>query len=336
MTYIRYHKDGAVHTTALCPKCGSEVPGSIDMGPPTFALHAPVWLNKECPACGPSSAMVERSAAAYISAASQSAVLNPAFDYYYVDVTSRCNAACGNCYAGIDNASSDKPAEAILADAKMGGSLMVVLSGGEPTMREDLGVIVKMLKGAGHVVGIMTNGIKLSGMGYAAKLKSSGLDFVSMSIHGNDRKDAVASCRAVGLHVIGNFTVNGVSEVPAALEKGAEYGLREIRIRSAFRIGKCESRETIFLSDMGKALISGGCTLDASGHHVFHVSATLGEMKVYGIVLPDADTIDLGFTNMNPRMRAKDGIVRHLTHSFIVNERMGGWRGVNAGLPVSV
>ncbi len=108
-----------------------------------------------------------------------------------VEVTGRCNLHCPVCFAS----SGERPAaDPSLADVRtllhdqiaLGGPCNLQLSGGEPTVREDLPEIVALAKAAGFpFVQLNTNGLRLAETpGYAAALAQAGLDSVFLQCDG--------------------------------------------------------------------------------------------------------------------------------------------------------
>jgi MoaA/NifB/PqqE/SkfB family radical SAM enzyme len=60
-------------------------------------------------------------------------------------------------------------------------------TGGEPTLRKDLGKLIALATRIGfHYVRIQTNGLRLADEAYARELAEAGLAFVKFSIHGHD------------------------------------------------------------------------------------------------------------------------------------------------------
>lgn len=325
--YHQYPAKDGVATVAICPKCRKEVPAIVRAGNAAnlnggACLTPSVWMDKSCPRCGDSSVVLEKDANFYARISTMAHMPSPHTNYYYINITNHCNTACQNCYADIDNSSINPSIDEVMADVRTSQNPFILLCGGEPTTRNDLLDLVRRIKKDGRYVGLMTNGLKLSESGYVSGLKVAGLDRLSISIHGNDREKAITNCNNVGLDVIGSFTINDLLEIPEVLAKAKNLKLKEIRIRAAFRIGRYVSKNRIFLSDMGRALHSSGCVLDEFGHHYYHLVGNFGDMRVLAFVLPDIETINLGDTNINPRMRAKDDVVRYLSHSFIINERV--------------
>lgn len=78
----------------------------------------------------------------------------------YWKITWRCNSSC--LYCGVRSHPHDELSTAALVElmtqAKETGLYRVNLSGGEPLLREDLGTLIRHLKGLGVSVGVDTNG----------------------------------------------------------------------------------------------------------------------------------------------------------------------------------
>lgn len=108
----------------------------------------------------------------------------------------RCNQNCTYCTA---RRSSDDPAwvkrsavEERIASAIAAGASQIVLTGGEPTMRRDLGALVASARRAGaERVLLETNATRIDGPS-ARALRSAGLDGALVNLSGDDRRiDAV-------------------------------------------------------------------------------------------------------------------------------------------------
>jgi hypothetical protein len=143
-----------------------------------------------------------------------------------LEVTQRCNLRCPICFASATAESAD------LADAGIGeieawlrllqahGSpVNIQLSGGEPTVRNDLPEIVGRIRGLGFdFVQLNTNGIRMaSEPGYSQCLADAGLDCVFLQFDGvsNDvyrrirgarlleiKQKAILHCAGAGLGVV--------------------------------------------------------------------------------------------------------------------------------------
>lgn len=144
-----------------------------------------------------------------------------------VEVTMRCDLACPVCYAGAGRTEGtlppDPPLAALAAQLDSlktaSGACNVQISGGEPTIREDLPAIVTLARERGFgLVQLNTNGLRLGrDAGYAARLRAAGLDSVYLQWDGvreavfetmrgraclNLKRLAVEACAAAGLGVV--------------------------------------------------------------------------------------------------------------------------------------
>lgn len=107
-----------------------------------------------------------------------------------LEVTKRCNLDCSFCFAegGTSEEIPFKTVKARLRALAVPGKTLVQLSGGEPTVREDLPQIIKAAKEAGcQYVQLNTNGIRLAESAeYVRELAEAGLSFVFMQFDGTD------------------------------------------------------------------------------------------------------------------------------------------------------
>lgn len=110
-----------------------------------------------------------------------------------VEVTERCNLRCPVCFAqsGERENTAEKSVDGLYEDFKFlvnQGCSFIQLSGGEPTVREDLPEIVAAAKKAGaSSVQLNSNGLRLGkDPGFTKRLGEAGLDFVFMQFDGMD------------------------------------------------------------------------------------------------------------------------------------------------------
>ena len=121
-----------------------------------------------------------------------------------LEVTSRCNLRCRFCFADggrpEDDPSLEEMKAAIWDIVRQCGEPLLQLSGGEPTLRDDLPELVRYAKEAGcSYVQVNTNGIRLAKEPeYAKKLAEAGLDIVFLQFDGT-RNDIYESLRGAPL-----------------------------------------------------------------------------------------------------------------------------------------
>ena len=141
-----------------------------------------------------------------------------------LELTGRCNLRCPVCFASAgEQPESDLSLEEIEKqyDYLMahGGPFNIQLSGGEPSLRDDLPEIIRMGREKGFpFFQLNTNGLRLaSESGYAQKLKDAGLDTVFLQFDGlkdevyitlrsrpllEEKRRCVQACAEAGLGVV--------------------------------------------------------------------------------------------------------------------------------------
>ncbi|ADU63210.1 MAG: 12,18-didecarboxysiroheme deacetylase [Pseudodesulfovibrio sp.] len=144
------------------------------------------------------------------------------------NMTQRCNLKCVHCYAqAVDPSSQKDPisnekAKEIIDDLAQFGAPVMLFSGGEPLVREDLVDLAKYATSKGMRAVISTNGTLIT-KSKARELKEVGLSYVGISLDGAEEvhdkfrgvkgsyKQAlkgVENCQAEGLKVGLRFTIN--------------------------------------------------------------------------------------------------------------------------------
>ncbi len=140
-----------------------------------------------------------------------------------LEITNRCNLGCPFCFADSGDQTEDPEVSVIRTWYETlrssGYTCNVQISGGEPTIRDDLDEIISMGRSMGfRFIQLNTNGIRLaSDVSYAKDLKESGLSSVFLQFDGLDDEiylklrgaslletkiRAVRNCERCGLGVI--------------------------------------------------------------------------------------------------------------------------------------
>ncbi|MGD0641999.1 MAG: radical SAM (seleno)protein TrsS [Roseiarcus sp.] len=228
-------------TDSVCPVCLTTIIAE------RYAAGDTVYLRKTCPAHGTFSTPVWRGLASYLRWGKAARVYSrPTVcatevkqgcphdcglcpDHrqqsccVLLEVTSRCDLDCPVCFASSGRHGSD----ASLAEisgwldtlAESGGRVHIQLSGGEPTVRDDLPEIVAMVRSRGFdFVQLNTNGVRLArDPAYLAALAKAGLDCAFLQFDGVDdevyrrlrgaklmrlKKLAVRACGEAGVGVV--------------------------------------------------------------------------------------------------------------------------------------
>ena len=184
------------------------------------------------------------------------------------ETTRRCNLACLHCRAAAgsgpypDELSTDE-GKKLLDDLASLGQVVVILTGGEPLLRDDIFDLAAYGNGLGHRMVMAVNGTLLT-PAIAARLKAAGIQRLSISIDGataesHDRLRAVhgayagalsgiAACQEAGLPFQINTTVTRAnrSGAPGHLRAGPEaWGCGPPRLRAgAHRAGRADPGRT--------------------------------------------------------------------------------------------
>ena len=163
-----------------------------------------------------------------------------------LEVTERCNLRCPFCFADGGVHTEDPSMEEIarwLKEIIRPGESLVQLSGGEPTVRDDLPEIVRAAKELGcRYVQLNTNGLRLAAdEPFVAALALAGLSFVFLQFDGTDdqvyrklrgrplfeqKKQALDRCAEYGI---------GVTLVPTLVPK---VNIRSIGDILRFAVGR--------------------------------------------------------------------------------------------------
>ena len=142
-----------------------------------------------------------------------------------LELTKRCNLKCPVCFAsaGVDDTDTDLSLEEIAKQYDMlmehGGPFNIQLSGGEPTVRDDLDKIIALGREKGFsFFQLNTNGLRLADEpGYAQHLAKAGVSTVFLQFDGLDddiymplrgaaltdtKLRAIENCKAAGLPIV--------------------------------------------------------------------------------------------------------------------------------------
>ena len=170
----------------LCNQCRARVPADF------FAKDGQTWIRKDCPECGATESLVSSDAAAWQAKRDlwqyvpnvrvacgmhcDRCAVNHKPNIVFVDVTNRCNMNCPICIATIRGMGFDFNPPMAYFDhlfaqiATIQPNPVVLLFGGEPTVREDLQLIIHTAKSHGLKPHVVTNGIRLADEAYCRKM----------------------------------------------------------------------------------------------------------------------------------------------------------------------
>lgn len=237
-------RDDPASTASLCPVCLERVPAR------RISIGTEVFLEKTCPAHGRSRTVIWRGSPR-MSEWTRPKRPSPPRDGLpstdrgcpfdcglcvrhgqhsctaLLEVTGRCNLACPVCFASSAPAAGEAGADPDAGTVRAwygrvmarSGPCNIQLSGGEPTVREDLPELVAMGRRAGFpFIQLNTNGLRLAREpGYARRLREAGLASVFLQFDGIDdrvyrtlrgrplldeKRRAVERCAEAGIGVV--------------------------------------------------------------------------------------------------------------------------------------
>lgn len=167
------------------------------------------------------------------------------------NMTKRCNLRCIHCYASSGDVSptdelSTSEARSLIDDLASFGVPVLLFSGGEPLLREDLTELISYASKQGIRAAISTNGTLIS-QEVAGRLKDAGLAYAGVSLDGlketNDRLrglegafeaalTGIRNCQEVGIKAGLRFTVSRLNwqEVPAIFDLIAKENIPRLCI----------------------------------------------------------------------------------------------------------
>jgi Fe-coproporphyrin III synthase len=183
--------------------------------------------------------------------------------------TPRCNLRCLHCYSASDCARADTRLDTNQAKKFMSGLVeinapVLLFSGGEPLLREDLFELLDEAKRLGLRTVISTNGTLIDESA-AQKLKSANLAYVGISldgtesIHDNFRQSkgafkatmkGIQNCLKAGLRTGIRFTItkSNASQVPLVYDIAVENQIRRICFYHLIRSGRATEIESEVLA----------------------------------------------------------------------------------------
>lgn len=229
-------------TTSVCPGCLKD--GKIrTIDAQVIEEDGKIWITKKCKKHGPFKSIIFSDAELYhrwmkykvdgdgisnMEVKSWLSMKEKLYDRHLsqslltnIMLTNRCNLRCSYCFmnAGAAGYIYEPTLEELkklmlqVRNEKPVPSKAIQLTGGEPTIREDLLEIIKMAKDVGFThVQLNTNGIKLSeSVEYCRKIKEAGVNTLYLSFDGMSRetnpwikqlKQAIKNLREAGFHSV--------------------------------------------------------------------------------------------------------------------------------------
>jgi Radical SAM superfamily len=113
----------------------------------------------------------------------------------------------------------------------------IILTGGEPTLRDDLPDLIAHTESTGQVVGLLSDGMKFADASYLQSLLQTGLDHLMLSLFPNDELSwkALSNVMAADLFVTVHhtLTLQNVSSTSQVLERLAKMEVKSISLSAS-------------------------------------------------------------------------------------------------------
>jgi len=183
--------------------------------------------------------------------------------------TSRCNLKCLHCYSSSESNNFGKElttnqAKRLLWQLAEVNCPVVLFSGGEPLLREDLFELLAEAKKLGLRTVISTNGTLIDSA-VAGKLANAGVSYVGISIDGNEKfhdkfraakgcfKAAIAgieNCKRAGIKTGLRFTITkaNADQIPVVFDIAASLNTRRVCFYSLIRSGRARNLDDQILN----------------------------------------------------------------------------------------
>ena len=183
--------------------------------------------------------------------------------------TSRCNLRCLHCYSSsrsnrFDDELDTPQAKRFLSQITDVNCPVVLFSGGEPLLRQDLFELLKEAKQLGLRTVLSTNGTLID-TAIAEKLAEVGVRYVGVSIDGQEQfhdkfrqvqgcfKSAIAgieNCQKAGIKTGLRFTITkeNAGQIPAVFDIAASLNIRRLCFYHLIRSGRAKDLEPQVLS----------------------------------------------------------------------------------------
>jgi MoaA/NifB/PqqE/SkfB family radical SAM enzyme len=106
------------------------------------------------------------------------------YETVIIDVTHRCNMACANCYVPNRSIPDLDRDWLISIFARLPRGRFIRFVGGEPTLRDDLPLLIREARVHGHHPVVVSNGLRMASRDYVRSLKAAGLQIAYLSFNG--------------------------------------------------------------------------------------------------------------------------------------------------------
>jgi molybdenum cofactor biosynthesis enzyme MoaA len=254
-------------TRSLCPSCLREIDAEL------YLDGEKAVIEKKCAEHGSFSEVADTDGGLYLKCSSTKK--NRPYQYgLVIPVSYACDLSCRWCY--LPERGKEFTIDRIKGLIAASSARHIVFSGGEPCLRPELPDLIKYVKSSHPEkrTVLLTNGLKLASLPYAALLKDSGLDYCIFSLNGfrpsthttfngrdlsSEKTQALGNLKKLKIPTILSMTLaRGVNDDEFA--DVLRFGLanldfiRQLRLRNVSEIGVYGPHQPIYMSDMLKAI----------------------------------------------------------------------------------
>jgi len=259
------------HTKSLCPECFDVIEAQV------VEENGCVFLKKSCALHGSFSVIIEKDPSLYKALYNKEYIPRSfPFANLSLSVSHKCNLNCPVCYVS-PLGQEDNALEDLRAKIKNFQGKMILLTGGEPTLRDDLLEIIKFTRLQGKVPVLITNGVKLADARYVKALKEAGLAWVHFSFNGfHDtiyRKINGQPLYAAKMKALKNLKRTGLK---TALSLLYAKGINEKEISRVFRF--CLKNHSFIRQFRIRAITKNGCYLPSDTIFLSELVEKFGEV----------------------------------------------------------
>lgn len=303
------------YTKSLCSKCYREVLATVQ-------ISDKVYIVKDCPVHGEESGILEVDPSFYLESRPDSTI----YGGHLVDVTTRCNLNCKYCY--YEKGNEDFALNAILSECRMNMGPFI-LTGGEPTLREDLPEIIRRCSEIGPTM-FLTNGAGLLDKNYLSEclkyvLADNGYRGIGLSCHPEMKGfDAVVdNIKSVDIKIeTVFFVVEEIDQIDKAIEFArVNKGLAgTVRVKAASNVWNEDKAGKIYNSQIIKAFEKRGPVIVASNMKSVYTPFLFEGQAFAAVSWHDITNVDLLDINCPPTYRAKTGEVCDFVKAMLINE----------------
>ncbi|MDP9195022.1 MAG: radical SAM protein [Acidobacteriota bacterium] len=262
------------------------------------------------------------------------------FETVIIDVTHRCNMTCANCYVPNRTIPDLDARWLVSIFARLPHGRFLRFVGGEPTLHDDLPLLIREARAHGHHPIVVSNGLRFADRAYVRSLKDAGLQIAYLSFNGGfddelywaidemrcaeKKRRAFENLRAEHLYTsIGMIIVRGVNEhevKPVWEAVKRSRNVREFHLRSIGAMGRHMTNPPLSLEELFDVFAAAAGvdpeSIDQRERTATSHDFALGRLRVQLTVWPDLGSATRG--RLTP-----EGTVAPFMEHVIANE--GGY-----------